>query len=123
LKGLIVDDEADTREFVRTVLEQCGSEVTTASSVSEALGVLENHRQDFLISDLGMPREDGYALIRKVRELPAEKGGSTPAAALTAYARADDRNRALRAGFQVHIPKPIDPETLVSVVANLARKK
>jgi signal transduction histidine kinase/ActR/RegA family two-component response regulator len=123
LKGLIVDDEADTREFVRTVLENCGSEVTTASSVSEALGVLENHRQDFLISDLGMPREDGYALIRKVRELPAEKGGTTPAAALTAYARADDRNRALRAGFQVHIPKPIDPETLVSVVASLARKK
>ena len=123
LKGLIVDDEADTRDFVRRVLESCGSEVKTAASVSEALGVLETDRPDFLISDLGLPREDGYALIQRVRELPANRGGDTPAAALTAYARAEDRHRALRAGFQVHIAKPIDPETLVSIVANLMHRK
>jgi CheY-like chemotaxis protein len=119
LKGLIVDDEADTRDFVRVVLESCGSEVATASSVSEALDLLESNRLDFLISDLGMPSEDGYELIRRVRGLPAERGGDTPAAALTAYARPDDRYRALRAGFQVFIAKPIDPETLVSTVASL----
>jgi len=123
LKGLIVDDEADTRDFVRTVLESCGSEVATASSVSEALDMLESNRLDFLISDLGMPSEDGYALIRRIRELPAERGGDTPAAALTAYARPDDRYRALRAGFQVFIAKPIDPETLVSTVASLMQRK
>ncbi|HET9220089.1 MAG TPA: ATP-binding protein [Terriglobia bacterium] len=123
LKGLIVDDEPDTREFVRAVLESCGSEVATASSVAEALDVLEANRLDFLISDLGMPSEDGYALIRRVRELPTERGGDTPAAALTAYARADDRHRALRAGFQVHIAKPIDPETLVSTVARMMHRK
>ena len=123
LKGLIVDDEPDTREFVRAVLESCGSEVATASSVAEALDVLESNRMDFLISDLGMPSEDGYALIRRVRELPTERGGDTPAAALTAYARPDDRHRALRAGFQVHIAKPIDPETLVSTVAHMMHRK
>lgn len=123
LKGLVVDDEEDTRDFVREVLERSGSMVSTASSVSEALGILENHRPDFLISDLGMPREDGYALISRVRALPADRGGTTPAAALTAYARADDRFRALRAGFQVHIAKPIDPQKLVRAVASLARKK
>lgn len=123
LKGLIVDDEADTRDFVRVVLESCGSEVATASSVSEALDLLESNRLDFLISDLGMPSEDGYELIRRVRGLPAERGGDTPAAALTAYARPDDRYRALRAGFQVFIAKPIDPETLVSTVASLMQRK
>ena len=122
LKGLVVDDEQDTRDFVRAVLEKFGSEVATASSVPEALGLLENDLPDFLISDLGMPREDGYALISKVRALPEDRGGAIPAAALTAYARADDRYRALRAGFQVHIAKPIDPEKLVVAVARLAKK-
>jgi len=122
LKGLVVDDQEDTRDFVRAVLESCGSEIATASSVSEAMGLLENDLPDFLISDLGMPSEDGYALISKVRALPPDRGGKTPAAALTAYARADDRFRALRAGFQVHIAKPIDPRKLVTAVARLAKK-
>jgi PAS domain S-box-containing protein len=122
LKGLVVDDEEDTRDFVRTVLESCGSEVTTASSVSEAITILERDCPDFLISDLGMPSEDGYALITKVRALPADRGGRIPAAALTAYARANDRHRALLAGFQVHIAKPIDPRNLVNAVARLAKK-
>jgi len=120
LKGLVVDDEEDTRDFVREVLERYGSEIATASSVSEALGILEKNRPDFLISDLAMPSEDGYTLISRVRALPADRGGTTPAAALTAYARPEDRRRALGAGFQVHIPKPIDPEKLVSAVASLA---
>jgi PAS domain S-box-containing protein len=122
LKILVVDDEADTRDFVTAVLEKCGSKVTTASSASEALNLLETQRPDFLISDLGMPGEDGYSLIRSIRALPADRGGKTPAAALTAYARAADRLRVLRSGYQVHIPKPVEPDELIVAVANLAGK-
>ncbi|MET0624549.1 MAG: ATP-binding protein [Pyrinomonadaceae bacterium] len=120
LRVLVVDDEADTREMLRAVLEQCQAEVITAGSASEALEALVRSRPDVLISDLGMPGEDGYALISKVRELPAESGGLVPAAALTAYVRAEDRVKVLRAGFQLHVPKPIEPAELVTVVANLA---
>ena len=119
LRVLVVDDEADTRDMLRAVLEQCRIEVITAGSASEALEVLANSRPDVLISDLGMPGEDGYALISKVRKLPAESGGRIPAVALTAYVRAEDRVRVLRAGFQLHVPKPIEPAELVTVVANL----
>ena len=120
LKILVVDDEADTRDFIREVLKERGSEVLTSQSVAEALVALEEHKPDILISDLGMPDEDGYALISKIRALPEDRGGHIPAAALTAYARAEDRMRVLRAGFQFHLPKPIDSAELVTVVASLA---
>ena len=120
LKVLVVDDEADTRELIREVLKECGSEVITSCSVAEALEAIEKHKPDILISDLGMPDEDGYSLITKIRALPAEQGGQIPAAALTAYARAEDRMRVLRSGFQFHLPKPVDSAELVTVVASLA---
>lgn len=119
LKVLVVDDEEDTRELIREVLRDCGSEVVTARSVAEALTAIQVHRPDILISDLGMPDEDGYSLITKIRALPADRGGKTPAAALTAYARTEDRLRVLRAGFQFHLPKPVDSAELVTVVASL----
>jgi CheY-like chemotaxis protein len=120
LKVLVVDDEADTRELICEVLKECGSEVITSCSVAEALDALEQHKPDILITDLGMPDEDGYSLISKIRALPAERGGQIPAAALTAYARAEDRMRVLRSGFQFHLPKPVDSAELVTVVASLA---
>jgi len=120
LKVLVVDDEADTRELIGEVLKECGSEVITTRSAAEALVALEQHRPDILISDLGMPDEDGYSLIEKIRALPSERGGDIPAAALTAYARAEDRMRVLRSGFQFHLPKPVDSAELVTVVASLA---
>jgi hypothetical protein len=120
LKVLVVDDEPDTRELIREVLKECGSEVITCGSVEEALLALEEHKPDILISDLGMPDEDGYSLISKIRALPSERGGHIPAAALTAYARAEDRMRVLRSGFQFHLPKPVDSAELVTVVASLA---
>lgn len=120
LKILVVDDEADTRELIREVLKECGSEVITSRSAEEALAALQEHKPDILISDLGMPDEDGYSLISKIRALPDERGGQIPAAALTAYARAEDRMRVLRSGFQFHLPKPVDSAELVTVVASLA---
>ena len=120
LKVLVVDDEADTRELIGEVLKECGSEVITSPSAADALVALEQHKPDVLISDLGMPDEDGYALISKIRALPSERGGQIPAAALTAYARAEDRMRVLRSGFQFHLPKPVDSAELVTVVASLA---
>lgn len=120
LKVLVVDDEPDTRELIREVLRECGSEVITSRSAAEALEALEQYKPDILISDLGMPDEDGYSLISKIRALPAERGGQIPAAALTAYARAEDRMRVLRSGFQFHLPKPVDSAELVTVVASLA---
>ena len=114
------DDEADTGELIGEVLKECGSEVIITRSVAEALEALEQHKPDILISDLGMPDEDGYSLIEKVRALPSERGGDIPAAALTAYARAEDRMRVLRSGFQFHLPKPVDSAELVTVVASLA---
>jgi CheY-like chemotaxis protein len=120
LKVLVVDDEPDTRELIREVLNECGSEVITCRSVAEALEALEQCQPDILISDLGMPDEDGYSLISKIRPLPAEQGGQIPAAAFTAYARAEDRMRVLRSGFQFHLPKPVDSAELVTVVASLA---
>ena len=120
LKVLVVDDEADTRELIQEVLKDCGSEVILSRSAAEALEALEKYKPDILISDLGMPDEDGYSLISKIRALPSERGGHIPAAALTAYARAEDRMRVLRSGFQFHLPKPVDSAELVTVVASLA---
>ncbi len=120
LRLLVVDDEEDTRVLLTTVLEKCGASVVSVASAGEALAALKEMRPHVLISDLGMPEEDGYALIKKVRALPAEAGGQTPSAALTAYARVEDRMRVLRSGFQIHIPKPVEPAELIAVVANLA---
>ncbi|AUX41619.1 two-component hybrid sensor and regulator [Sorangium cellulosum] len=121
LNILVVDDEEDTRELVAAMLEQCGAHVTAVASTAEALAALRALQPDVLVSDIAIPGEDGYELIRKVRALPARGGGRTPAVALTAYARTEDRMRALRAGFNTHVPKPIDPAELLAVIANLAR--
>lgn len=121
LKILAVDDEEDTRELLKTVLTGCGAQVTTAASVQEALEQIEQSIPDVLISDIGMPEEDGYELIRRVRRLSAERGGNVPAVALTAYARSEDRLRVLRFGYQMHVPKPVELAELVTVVASLAQ--
>ncbi len=120
LQILLVDDEADARDLMTTLLEQWGVIVTAVASVPEAIKVLKQLTPDLLISDIGMPGEDGYALIRQVRELEAERGGRVPAVALTAYARVEDRTRALAAGFQMHVAKPVNPAELATVVASLA---
>jgi CheY-like chemotaxis protein len=117
---LVVDDEPDARELVATILQHHGARVTTAESAPEAFELLRHQRPDVLLSDLEMPGESGYTLIDRVRHLPPESGGRTPAAALTAYARLEDRTRALRAGFQMHVPKPLNPSELTTIVASLA---
>jgi CheY-like chemotaxis protein/nitrogen-specific signal transduction histidine kinase len=122
LHVLVVDDDEDARHLIKTVLEQCEAQVTVVASAAAALRALQDSRPDVLVSDLGMPEEDGYSLISKVRSLPPEQGGSIPAAALTAYARVEDRMRVLRSGFQIHLPKPVEPAELVAVVANLASR-
>ncbi|HEX8139820.1 MAG TPA: PAS domain S-box protein [Pyrinomonadaceae bacterium] len=122
LRVLVVDDEQDARELVSTILEQQGATVTTVRSAAEALETLTLIQPDVIISDIEMPNEDGYALIKKIRELEPQEGGRTPAAALTAYARTEDRMRALLAGFQIHLPKPVEPAELIAVVANLAER-
>lgn len=121
LRVLVVDDDEDTREALKVILEQNGLKVITAASASDGLQKLERLRPALLLSDVAMPVEDGYTFIRRVRALPREKGGQTPAAALTAYAGVDDRKSALSAGFQFHISKPIDQERLLEVVAAMAR--
>ncbi len=122
LRVLIVDDELDARELVTTMLERCGAKVFAAASAGEALEYLESWKPSVLIADIGMPGEDGYDLIRKVRVLSKERGGHTPALALTAYARTEDRVRALSAGYQVHLSKPVDRLELAAVVARLAER-
>ncbi len=120
LRVLVVDDELDARTLVTAVLEGHGAHVTTASSASEALNEVERNRPDVMVSDIGMPGEDGYSLIRKVRGLTGGGVKAVPAVALTAYARMEDRTRAIFAGFQSHVAKPVDPEELLMVVAALA---
>ncbi len=123
VRVLVVDDEKDAREVIIAVLEQRGARVFEAASVEEALAVIEQERPDVLVSDIGLPEEDGYSLMRRIRALPRERGGAIPAAALTAYARTEDRMQALLAGFQIHIPKPVQPAELIAVVASLAARK
>jgi signal transduction histidine kinase len=117
---LIVDDDAESREVVAASLHSHGAVVQTAESVPQALNILQRERVDVLVADIAMPGEDGYALMRRLRALDA-RAASIPAAALTALARDDDRDRALEAGFQLHLVKPVDAATLVSAVASLAR--
>ncbi len=122
VKVLVVDDEPDARELVRRVLESAEATVITVGSAQEALERLIQDRPDVLVSDIGMPDEDGYDLIRRVRALGQDNGGATPALALTAFARSEDRQRAFMAGFQLHVAKPVEPSELVAVVASLAGK-
>jgi CheY-like chemotaxis protein len=117
LQVLVVDDSPDTLELISFILEQCKAQVTTATSVCEALEAIAQLKPDILISDIGMPDEDGYSLIRKLRTLEAEQGRQIPAVALTAFAREEERTRDLCAGFQMHLAKPVEPTELVAVVA------
>ena len=119
IRALVVDDEKDTRELLAFVLGQCEVQVTLAESASEALAALARGPFDVLISDIGMPVEDGLALIRRLRRLPGSQGGQIPALALTAYARSEDRIAALKAGFQMHLAKPIEPNDLLVTLATL----
>jgi signal transduction histidine kinase/ActR/RegA family two-component response regulator len=120
MQVLVVDDEADTCEFVAAALEQWGARVATAPSAGEAIAALDRLKPDVLISDIGMPGEDGYALIRRVRSRDRSHGGGIPAIALTAFARAEDRARILSEGFQMHVPKPVDPMELAAAVSQVA---
>jgi PAS domain S-box-containing protein len=120
MRVLAVDDDADTLEMLLLFLRRAGAEVAAAPSAAAALEVLERFRPDVLVADIGMPEVDGYELLRRVRALGAERGGLTPAVALTAYAGEADRARALRSGFQAHLPKPVEPAALVNAVTNLA---
>ena len=117
---LVVDDDRDSRNVLCQLLENQGATVATASATSEAFARFTQWRPDVLVSDIGMPEEDGYTLIRRVRALADTEGGNVPAIALTAYARAEDANAALTAGFQRHLSKPVDVPRLVGAVAELA---
>jgi PAS domain S-box-containing protein len=119
LRLLVVDDEKDSLELMTELLRLQGAEVCGAASAHEALERFDDARPDVIVSDLGMPEMDGLALIRKIRELPADRGGRTPAVALTAYARGEDAERAFAAGFQMHVAKPSEPARLATIVANL----
>ena len=119
LRVLLVDDEQDARDLLSQMLTDYGAEVKTCASAAEALRTLDEWRPDALVSDIGMPREDGYDLLRKIRAREPERGGRIPALALTAYARAEDARRALAVGYQMHIPKPVEPALLAAAVASL----
>lgn len=121
-KVLVVDDDADARELLRSILAQSGASVRTAGSAAEAIQQFEARLPDVLVSDIGMPGKDGYDLIRQIRALSMESGGHVPALALTAFARSDDRRRAIGAGFHMHLAKPVEPAELVTVVSSLAHR-
>jgi len=120
-KILVVDDDDDARELLRSILAQHGASVRTAASAVEAIQQFDSRTPDVLVSDIGMPHEDGYQLIRRIRARDADHGGKVPALALTAFARTDDRRRAIGAGFHMHLAKPVEPSELVTVVASMLR--
>ena len=120
VRVLVAEDEPDTCQYFARVLTQHGAEVTAVNSTDAALAALVDAWPDVLVSDIGMPGADGYELIRRVRLMETERGRRLPAAALTAYAGADERTKALQAGFRVHVAKPIGPDALISLVADLA---
>ncbi|MBD2199893.1 MULTISPECIES: hybrid sensor histidine kinase/response regulator [Calothrix] len=122
IKVLIVDDDVDTREFLAFLLEQHGAKITSAASAEEALKAIAQSIPDLLLSDLGMPDVDGYALIRKIRSLPSDRGGEIPAIALTAYAAETTQQQVFAAGFQLHIAKPADPAKLVAAIAAIVKR-
>jgi len=122
LRLLVVDDNADARDLYQSLLEEYGAEVTAVASAREGIAALERLQPDVLVSDIGMPNEDGYTLIRQVRALKSERASQVPAVALTAYAREEDQQAALLAGFQKYLAKPVEPAELVEVIVNLARR-
>ena len=125
LKGihvLVVEDDDDTRELLKVLLETQGGDVTAAASVQEALAAYDRSRPDVIVADIGMPEYNGYTLIGRVRARDRERGSIIPAIALTAFATAIDRDTVLSAGFQVRMPKPFEPSHLISVISSLAEK-
>jgi CheY-like chemotaxis protein len=116
---LVIDDEPDARILIERILTRCNATVTTAADAQEALQAVKQHHPDMVLSDIGMPVEDGYQFLAKLRRLSNAEGGDTPAVALTAFARSDDRRRALMAGFQMHLPKPVEPAELLAVASNI----
>jgi signal transduction histidine kinase/DNA-binding response OmpR family regulator len=122
VKVLVVDDEPDSRELLMTILTNCGSDVRCSDSAAKAMLEFNDWNPDLLVSDIGMPNEDGYSLIRRVRQLTTHHAG-IPAVALTAYATDEDRSQALLAGFQMHVPKPIEPESFVTSIASVLGRK
>ena len=121
IKILVIDDESDSRELINEVLTECDADVITAASAAEGLELLQSRRPDVIISDIGMPEKDGYQLIREVRNLPAAHGGKTPAIALTAFARSEDRTRAMMAGYQMHLSKPVESHELIATIGSLSK--
>lgn len=119
MQVLVVEDEDDARELLKTILESRGAHVSAARSAAEALAALDRAVPDVIVSDIGMPVEDGYSLMKRIRQRPATAGGSVPAVALTAYAAERDRQQALAAGYQAHMPKPFEPNDLVAVVGGM----
>lgn len=119
VKVLLVDDERDTRELIAFILEQSGAVVMQTASAMEALGIMPEFQPNLLLSDIGMPEVDGYILMRQIRAMSPEMGGTIPAIALTAYAAEADYQQAIAAGFGQHITKPVEPAKLVQAIANL----
>jgi CheY-like chemotaxis protein len=122
LRVLVVEDDEDARELVVTVLEDAGAIVASADSAAAGFDAVRDFQPQLLVSDIGMPDEDGYSLMRRVRALGVVAGGGIPSIALTAYTRAEDRAKALRAGFSLHMAKPIRPSDLVSAIASLVEQ-
>jgi CheY-like chemotaxis protein len=120
LRTLVVEDDAEGLALAETILSRAGAEVRSCSSAADAFALVRQWRPDVVVSDIEMPGEDGYSLIRRVRALDPSEGGATPAIALTAYGRTEDRVRALAAGFDMHVPKPVDPGELTAIVAGIA---
>jgi CheY-like chemotaxis protein/two-component sensor histidine kinase len=119
---LIVDDDADAMELVRRVLVSCKAKVVTAASGAEGMALFRQHPPDVVLADIGMPGMDGYEFVKQIRALPPQHGGDTPVVALTALARSEDRRRAMLAGFDMHVAKPVEPAELVAVVGRMARR-
>jgi signal transduction histidine kinase/ActR/RegA family two-component response regulator len=117
---LVVDDQTDAQNLIRRVLEECGAKVITSSSAVEALQILEREKPSVLLSDIGMPDVDGYEFLKRVRALGPDRGGQVPAVALTAFARSEDRTKALLSGFMVHVTKPVEPSELAATIAAVA---
>ncbi|HEY6461565.1 MAG TPA: response regulator, partial [Polyangiaceae bacterium] len=123
LRVLAVEDDVDSRELLGTILGQAGAVPGVAASAAEAFALFTAGTFDVLVSDIGLPGEDGYGLISRIRTLSSAEGGRIPAVALTAFARGDDRTRALRAGFDMHLPKPVEPAELIAVLGNLTGRR
>jgi CheY-like chemotaxis protein len=119
VRALVVDDDGDGLDLTQAILVRAGAEVRTAETAAVALELVPEWRPDIVVSDIEMPGEDGYSLLRRLRALPPDAGGATPAIALTAYGRPEDRERCLAAGFAMHVPKPVDPGELTAIVAGV----